>query len=469
MIFIYSSRLSVLLGMLAITLVAMPAMAQNSDAQNTQQSIEILKNRIDALTEQVERLKTLPPMQKIEFPAPPAFDSEEFERIKNKAEALEDQFENQGLKGLKIGGALDPVYVMNRRQKSTSFSFLNGFSGSDPSSAYAYDNSFFGLGLLDFQKETRDNSKFRLTMAFGKSAGSVNNANALLHEASASIPLSDLQTRLLVGQLPDFSGYEPFFSHLQPLISHNLLFDFAAPAFYTGAGVEILRDKWLSKVIIGNMNYGRYRAGDNVPTLALRVDYAKGEFKGFGVSAQNGRISTSRFSMAEADGYFIRGDMTLQGQVSAGRQEMAAYNGGTARWAGVSGLFGYRFKPRYQFTARVDAISNRDNGGGLLGSTGANCYNQAGTQVHAGLDCRNGFGPGLELNTGTNQWSVINPDRGSNRQALTLGLSFLLSASVTLKTEYRLDRASAPVFIDLRDNSFKTNNTVLMTSIVTTF
>lgn len=454
-------------------LLALPIQAQERVQQLTQE-LQALKSKIDVLTQEMAQLKAMPHMQKIEFPPmpqqePASVDAAEFERIKSKAEALEDQFENQGLKGLKISGAVDPVFVVNRRQKSASFSFLNGFSGNDPSSVYAYDNSFFGLGLLDFQKETRDSTKYRLTMAFGKSAGSVNNANALLHEASVSIPLSDLQTRLLVGQIPDFSGYEPFFSHLQPLISHNLLFDFAAPAFYTGAGIEMARDKWLTKAVLGNMNYARYKAGDTAPTLALRVDYAKGEFKGFGFSAQNGRIGNSRFGMFEIDSYYIRGNLTLQSQLATGRQEMAAYNGKTAQWTGLSALLGYRFMPRYQLTARVDAINNPSNGGGILGSTGASCYNQSGTVVQAGLDCRNGFGSGMTLNSTTQQWGAANPNQGVNRQALTIGLSYLMNPSVTLKTEYRLDRASAPVFIDLRDSSFKPNNSTFLTSVVATF
>jgi Protein of unknown function (DUF3138) len=458
------------------------ASAQETHKQ-LQQELGALKVKVDALTAQMERLAQNPQathLKKIEFlpvseePVESTnptggIDAAEFERIKSKAEALEDQFENQGLKGLKINGAIDPVMVMNRRQNSASFSFLNSFSASDPSSAYAYDNSFFGLGLLDFQKETRDSGKYRLTLAFGKSAASVNSPNALLHEASASIPLSDLQTRLLVGQIPDFSGYEPFFSHLQPLISHNLLFDFTAPAFYTGAGIEILRDKWLIKAFVGNMNYARYKAGDSTPTLAVRVDYAKGEFKGFGFSAQNGRIGSSHIGMFEIDSYYSRGDVSMQSQFSAGRQDMAAYNGKTGQWTGFSALLGYRFIPRYQLTLRADIINNKTNGGGLLGATGASCYNQAGHVVQAGLDCRNGFGPGMTFASNSNQWIVADSNQGVNRQALTVGVSYLINPSVTFKVEYRLDRASAPVFIDLRDSSFKASNNVFLSSIVATF
>jgi hypothetical protein len=417
------------------------AYAQESNKQ-LQQEIHLLKSKVEILAQKLEASQT---NAKEEAQVELA----EFERIKNKTESLEDQFESQGIKGLKISGALDPVFVANQRQNSVSFSFLNNFNANDPSSAYS--------------------TKYRLTLAFGKSAGSVNNASALLHEASVSIPLSDLQTRLLVGQIPDFSGYEPFFSHQQPLISHNLLFDFAAPAFYTGAGVEILRDKWLTKAIVGNMNYARYKSGDRIPTLALRVDYAKGEFKGFGFSTQNGKIGNSRFNLFEVDTYYIRGDLTLQSELATGKQERAAFNGQSAHWTGASALLGYRFIPRYQFTLRADAVRNSSNGGGILGSAGTNCYSATGTLIQAGLDCRNGFGPGMVQDTSTGLWSPGNAASGANRQALSLGLSYLMNSSVTFKTEYRLDRASAAVFLDAQSGNFKTNNKLFLTSIVATF
>lgn len=397
------------------------------------------------------------------------FDPEDFERIKAKAEGLEDLLETQGLKGLKFSGAFDPTFVSNRRQNAASFAFLNHFDGRDRASAYAYDNSFFGLGLLDIQKETQNNTKFRLTLAPGKSAGSITNLSSIVHEASVSIPMSDLQTRFIAGQMPDFSGYEPFFSHQQPLISHNMLFDFTAPAFYAGAGVELLRGKWLSKALITNMNYSRYGTGNKTPAIAYRVDYAKGEFKGFGFSGQKGQFDGNQFSLFETDGYYIRGDLTLQGEIASGSQDKAAFNGGKAKWTGVSGLLGYRFMPRFQFTVRADAINNQANGGGLLGSSGISCANAAGAFVQVGLDCRNGFGPGMTLDPVTKQWGIGNPNQGTNRQAISTGISYLIGPSLTLKAEYRVDRASAAVFIDMKDGSFKTTNTLLLTSLVATF
>ena len=45
-----------------------------------------------------------------------------------------------------------------------------------------------------------------------------------------SVPLTDLQTRFIAGQIPDWSGYEYYLqSTLNKLITHNLLFDFTLP------------------------------------------------------------------------------------------------------------------------------------------------------------------------------------------------------------------------------------------------
>ena len=82
---------------------------------------------------------------------------------------------------------------------------------------------------------------WRLTLAPGKSAASAFNVQSIVHEATVSVPLGDNQTRLTVGQIPDWSGYEYTLPHEQPFITHNLLFDFTLPSFYTGAAIDVTR------------------------------------------------------------------------------------------------------------------------------------------------------------------------------------------------------------------------------------
>ena len=210
-----------------------------------------------------------------------------------------------------------------------------------------------------------------------------------MQEASVSIPLSDLQTRFIAGHLPDWSGYEMLQSPLNKLITHNLLFDTTLPASYTGAGLELTRDKWIIKGMLANMSASKRNAKEKTPVFAYRVDYAKGEFQGFGFAGIHGKAANgtsnivdsngdtvtqpdSRVDTFEADAYFIRGPLTLQGQVSWGRQRKASITpaeDGTLRdayWSGLSGLFAYKIEPWLEGVVRVDHIFNSKNGGGLL-------------------------------------------------------------------------------------------------------
>ncbi|MFM2121249.1 MAG: hypothetical protein RL722_2717, partial [Pseudomonadota bacterium] len=75
-------------------------------------------------------------------------------------------------------------------------------------------------------------------------------------------------------------------------------------------------------------------------------------------------------------------------------------------------------------------------------------------------DDRNGIGP---------DGNGINPELGANRMALTLGASYLFNLNTTFKAEYRLDRATQPVFIDLKDGSYSKNNSLIATSVVVSF
>ncbi|MFM2068610.1 MAG: hypothetical protein RLZZ584_3519 [Pseudomonadota bacterium] len=393
----------------------------------------------------------------------------EFNRIAVKTEAMEDARDASGLKLLKFSGYMDPTWVYNRNQGRSGAQFLSRAEDD----GYNYDNSYFGSVSLDFQKETDSGTKWRLTLVPNRGVGTVFNGNSVVHEASVSIPLTDLQTRFIAGQIPDWSGYEYLQPTLNKLITHNLLFDFTLPTAYTGAGMEITSGKWIVKGVVGNMNTAMKPAGHKSPVVAYRVDYSRGEFQGFGFAGVHGKAANFRADetdettddpiypndigkettahLFEFDAYFIRGDVTVQGQLSAGMQKKAAITPSaagrlrTARWAGLSGLFGYKLDPRMEAVLRYDMIFNKKNGGGLLGYTSA--------------DDRNGIGPDANGD----------PDIGANRSALSFGLSYLLNLNTTLKAEYRLDRASQPVFVNTADGSLRRNNSLLATSVVVSF
>jgi Protein of unknown function (DUF3138) len=378
-------------------------------------------------------------------------------RITVKAEALEDARDASGLKLLKISGYMDPTFIYNKRQNRMGFQFLNRV-GDD---GYYYDNSYFGAAVIDFQKETDSGTKWRLTLAPNRGVGSVSDfgSDSPVHEASISVPLTDLQTRFIAGQIPDWSGYEYLQPTLNKLITHNLLFDLTLPAAYTGAGMEVTSGKWIMKGMVANMNASRRTPGNKTPVLAYRVDYSRGEFQGFGFAGLHGKAANfadvngvdTSVNLFEVDGYFIRGDWTVQGQLSVGKQKDAAITLGPngefrdSSWWGASALAAYKWTPRFETTSRIDYINNKKNGGGLL--------------TYTVPDDRNGIGPD----------PAGDPEVGANRMALTLGASWLFNLNTTFKLEYRLDRANLPVFIDVKSGEYSKSNQLIGASVLVSF
>ncbi|MES2957857.1 MAG: DUF3138 family protein [Pseudomonadota bacterium] len=451
--------------LLALALGAcFPAFAQsNAEVLN---ELRALRERVTDLENKLKAAETKTPAAGQWGMTPEQ--ARELNRITVKAEALEDARDAAGLRQLKISGYMDPTFIYNKAQNRSGFQFLNAV-GDD---GYNYDNSYFGAAVIDFQKETESGTRWRLTLAPNRGVGAVFDGQSPVHEASVSVPLGSLQQRLIAGQIPDWSGYEYLQPTLNKLITHNLLFDFTLPTAYTGVGMEITEGKWLIKTMLANMNASRKASGNNTPVLAYRVDYSRGEFQGFGFAGVHGKAANFRaddgvgnpvtfepYSLAdtavnlfEVDGYFIRGDWTVQGQFSFGRQRNAAMTADPvtgelrdAKWWGVSALAAYKFTPRFEGTTRLDYVRNNKNGGGLLG------YNFA--------DGRNGLGPDL----------AGDPEVGANRTALTLGLSYLFDLNTTFKVEYRLDRASLPVFENVKDGTYKKSNSLFGASVLVSF
>lgn len=463
------TRLALLPVALAVCL-AFPAVARAGVNEDILQELKALKLRMAELEKKLEaqdaKIAETPQGMTVE-------QQQELSRITVKTEAMEDARDALGLKNLKISGYMDPTFIYNQRQDRAGFQFLNRMQDGE---AYNYDNSFFGAAVIDFTKETDGGSRWRLTLAPNRGIGMGIDGNSPIHEASVSIPLTDLQTRFIAGQIPDWSGYEYLPATQNKLITHNLLFDFTLPFAYTGAGLELTRDKWIVKSVLGNVTSSMKAQRDTSPAWAYRVDYAKGEFQGFGFAGVHGKAKNftenvldiagevvaqrdSRIDLFELDAYFIRGDWTVQGQWSIGRQADASITAASdgslraAQWWGLSALAAYKFQPRLEGTIRADFINNRKNGGGLLGYTSA--------------DGRNGLGPAQVDADGDGL--IDAPDRGVNRSALTFGLSYLYNLNTTFKFEYRLDHASGPVFLDVKNGSFKKDNQLIGASVLVSF
>lgn len=466
---------------LAVALAAafpLPAAAQ-SNAELLQE-LKALKARMAELEKKLEAQETKQAEAAAAAPAPGMTPEQlqDFNRIAVKAEALEDSRDMLGFKGLKIGGYMDPTWIFNQRQHRAGFQFLNPVDEG----GYYYDTSYIGTVALDIVKETDSGARWRLTLVPQRSTQAVSEGTSSpVQEASVSVPITDLQTRFIAGHLPDWSGYEMLQPTLNKFVTHNLLFDTTLPASYTGAGFEILRGKWLTKAVVANMAASRRQPNEKTPVFAYRVDYAKGEFQGFGFAGIHGRAANfsegvtekvwvlgpagtpveadqplpqrdSRVDTFEFDAYFIRGDWTVQGQLTLGRQLKASITPDPetgrlrdAYWTGLSALAAYKIEPWLEIAARADYIWNGKNGGGLL--------------TYAVADPYNGIGPA----------QGGDPNKGVDRGALSLGLNYAFNLNTMFKFEYRYDWASGPVFLDTRSNDYKKSNQLFGTSVVVSF
>lgn len=464
-----------LLAALSLALAsAYPGVALAQSNEELLKELRALKDRVGQLEEKLKAAEQKPAApSSAQWGMTPA-QAQEFNRIAVKTEALEDSAEAMGTKNLKISGFIDPTYIYNRQNNSSSFQLLN-------KDAYAYDSGYFGMALIDFQKEMEGGTKWRLTLAPERGVGATFNTGSIVHEASVNIPLGDLQTRLWLGQIPDWTGYEMTLPPLNKLITHNLLFDFTAPTAYTGAVLDLTSGKWLIRAGLANVNNARKSPGNKTPAFIYRVDYAKGEFQGFGFTGLHGKAYNyaadgvdangdlrfadvngrdTRVDLLEADAYFIRGDWTFQGQISWGRQRGSAiFNEDgqlrDASWTGLSTLIGYKFIPRWEAVARMDYLRNAKNGGGLFG--------------YSSDDSRNGLGRGSGFT-----WDEANPDpdtasKGTNRYALTVGLNYLFNQNTIFKFEYRLDGANRAVFGNPSNGQWAKRNHLLGSSVVVSF
>ena len=403
--------------------------------------------------------------------------SAELNRLTVKTEALEDSRDEGGFGGLKISGQMQAAYIYNRAQDLAGFQFLDSVAEY----GYNYYNSYIGMAMIDFEKEMEGGTSWKLTLAPQRGVGSVIDGYSIVHEASVSVPLTDLQTRFIAGQIPDWSGYEYLEPTLNKLITHNLLFDFTLPTGYIGAGIDFTSGKWVTKAMLAQMNQNANYSAAKGSVLAFRVDYARGEYQGFGLAGVYGQApnfvngyaldangdptgspSNSNLGLIEVDGYFIRGDWTLQGQLSYGYQKDAAItanaSGGlqTASWYGLSTLAAYKFTPRFEGIGRFDYLNNSRNGGGLLGY---------------GIDSRQRHRPRLRHAGLRSRRACRRPgcNDGANRYALAVGLNYLFNQYTMFKAEYRYDWANQPVFQYVDDGSYRKNNSVLGASVVVSF
>lgn len=407
----------------------------------------------------------------------------ELNRLSVLTDAQVDTNAAMGIKGLKISGYIDPTYIATRNQNRAGFQFLNSSTTPVGAPEFAFDNGAFGSAMLDFQKEMDSGTKFRLTLMPNRvGAGNTIDGKSIVHEASIWMPIKELDgTRLLAGQIPSWEGYEFLESYRNKLISHNLLFDLTIPASFTGFGIEkALTPKYTVKTMLANINSSKKPNGEKSPALVFRADYFDyaQEFTYFALVGMVGKLTNYRaaanpdgskqlnpvsglaydardalVTTLELEGGYTRGDWSFAGQVSVGAQKNAAITAhpvtGQLRdssWWGMSGTMGYKLTPKLESVLRVDYFNNKKNGGGTFGG-----WNYA--------DSRTGLGPDPSGNQ----------EFGTNRSEITLGLRYNYNLNTMFKLEYRYDKASLPVFLNVHNNRYVRDNQMLGASMILSF
>jgi len=475
--------------------LAFPLLASAQTSAQMQGEIDALKAQIKELQDMIKgKAMAGGSMAAPAAEAQPSVDVEEFNRIKTKVEAADDVREVNGMKGLRISGGIDPVYVYNDSKHTSTFSFGNN---TTTPAGTSYDDSVFGVAYLDLQKEMEGGTKFHLTLMPTKStggtygvgsSGSLTNGS-IIQEASASIPLTGSDTRLIVGQFPDVSGYEAWYptyvgennistNQLYPtyatnFVTHNLLFDFTGAFLYTGAGLDLTRGPWETKLFVANVDAPRSdaniklsRTGQSTSNAGLvyNASYTQEEFWGVEFTGyflpnmptpQGGAGTVNSF---EIDGNYNRGTFSSNLQFVAGTQQHGAYsldaNGNLqdSQWYGMSLMLANRVSGRWSLASRFDYLVNQLNGGGTFV---LNTSNAGGTNTG---DAVNGFGPDAADSSG---------QTGTNRAAISLSATYKLNQNASLRSEVRRDFATSNAFYDYgTGNMNSTNDVVALQAIV---
>jgi hypothetical protein len=404
---------------LASALPWMSAYAQSP--ADLQKEIEVLKSQLKVLSEKIEAMSAK---------SEPAAIAQQVSRLEQKMDLAEEDAIKAGLKGLKVKGTMELAYLNDSTSATAGFDKTTGNGG-------------YGAAMLELTKEPDAGIGWTLRI-IPLSAGSK------VHEASVAVPIGDHGAKLIAGLAPDWSGYEYSMGHQNPLITNNLLYSNAA-SNYMGVGMSYdLGGGWTGKWMVGQVDGVMTR---RAPGLAYRGDYSMGEYSGIGFSGVHIRTNDESVSpgtnadLMEIDGYYSRGDLSLQGQVSFGRLIGGAMDGSGSdgKWVGISGFAGYKLTPRLQAIARLDYVNNQNNGGGVYYDNG-------------------GYGPELD-NTG----AIIDPTVGANRYALSLGTNYAINANTAWKTELRLDRSSGYNFVEADGVTSTQSKTTIGTSIVVSF
>jgi hypothetical protein len=376
---------------------------------------------------------------------------------------------NEGpLAGLSVGGYVDMGYFYNHDAKTNSFSFAR-------KDGYSYENSSVGDIYLDIKKTFGAGAMApSAEIVLAPNRGYANGNNNIIHTAQVTVPV-DASTQFFFGQMGSWAGYDYFQSNQLLSLTHNLLYDFADPSFFVGAGVGITSGNAAWKFMLGNPNVRAHEGTVHTPTFEYRLDYTVDSKTNIGWSGYMGQSGDnnrqdqpagfrSTIFYTEADLSYSLFETTLNAQFDYGHQKQAAWNGGDSTWWGFALQGNYKFSDNWSGTLRGDYLDNSKNGGGTPGVYG----------LTNGTDPVNGFGidPACFDNAQANDATDFGFScKGAKRSSLVAAL--LWSPTDTMigqadpkvhqllfKGEIRFDHADIPVF-GKKDGSYSKNNTLL--------
>ncbi len=351
--------------------------------------------------------------------------------------------------GLKISGYLDPTYVFNQDQHVSSFFF------ADPNAAYRYYHSTFGDVYLDINKALADGGSIDIqlmpTRGYGSSFGSAASHNSIINAAVLTLPVNK-KIDFIAGQVPAWDGYEAETSPQMLTITHNLLYDFSEPGYFTGAGGSYTSGMLTVQALLGNSwntNYTGSNASTKAPTFEYRVSLAPSSALSFGLFGTVGKSATlvggpeTTRIYNDFDGTYTLGAATFNWQFDLGHQTDGAANGGNAAWYGTSLLANYRFTKLIGATLRYDYLNDSHNGGHI-----------------ATTDTADGFYVPV---------TAAGVSNGPIRQAVTADLLLYPLKDTIVKLEYRYDRANGAMFLNTATGAYKKGDNVLAAQVVYSF
>ncbi|HQU16909.1 MAG: hypothetical protein B7Z66_13295 [Chromatiales bacterium 21-64-14] len=335
------------------------------------------------------------------------------------------------LSGITVSGYIDPTYIYNRQQNIASFFF------GDKNAPYTFYHSTFGDLFLDVNKKFAGGSSIDIQImpnrGYGAASGSIINA------ANFTVPVTD-KFSVIGGQIPAWDGYESETSTSMYTVTHNLLYDFSEPGFFTGAGGQYATGPYTAQVLIANTWNTTFNTSFREPTLEYRFSVAPTSSFSYGLYGTIGKVATANPATIgpttryfnDLDATYASGPVTLSGQFDHGYQDRGAANGQAAEWYGFSLLGNYKIMPMVGATLRYDYLDDTKNGGHIVG------------------DFQDGF-----------ITDPTNPNEGTRRQALTTALLFYPAKYLTVKLEYRHDWANIAAFQSATNGTFhKSDDTV---------